>query len=299
MDSHHIEKIEILPVTLLDQNRPVVEDLRRLAKDLKIGLGWHYLLDLSWIITQLGAIKGQQILDAGAGSGVMQWYLARHGAEVLSVDRTSRAGLSLRYRTRYRVSGLRSEDLLPPTRVWWNNIKSASRPSSKLSSFVKGGAGVALIYLAGKSAGKVSIYNQDLSNLAHIRANSLDAVVAVSSLEHNSPENLPGVVNELMRVLKKGGVLLATLGASRDQDWFHKPSQGWCYTADSLKSLFNLSAGVSTNYQQYDQYMAELRNCTELREKLASFYFKDGDNGMPWGKWEPQYQPVGVCKIKE
>ncbi len=299
MDSLTREKIEILPVTLLDQNRPIVEDLRRLASDLKIGLGWHYLLDLSWIITQLGAIEGLQILDAGAGSGVMQWYLARHGAEVLSVDRTSRAGLSLRYRTRYRVSGLRSEDLLPPTRVWWNNIKSAARPSSKLKNFVKGGAGIAMIYLAGKSHGKVSIYNQDLNNLAHIQTNLLDAVVAVSSLEHNLPENLPGVVHELMRVLKKGGVLLATLGASRDEDWFHTPSQGWCYTEDSLKRLFSLPADVPTNYQYYDQTMADLKNCAELRDKLASFYFKDGDNGMPWGKWDPQYQPVGVCKIKE
>ena len=36
----------------------------------------------------------------------------------------------------------------------------------------------------------------------------------------------------------------------------------------------------------------------ELRDNLASFYFRSGDNGMPWGKWDPQYQPVGVCKVK-
>ena len=27
---------------------------------------------------------------------------------------------------------------------------------------------------------------------------------------------------------------------------------------------------------------------------LADFYFRSGDNGMPWGNWDPQYMPVGV-----
>ncbi len=293
------EKIEILPVTLLDQHRPIVEDLRRLAGDLKIGLGWHYLLDLSWIISQLGEIKGKQILDAGAGSGLMQWYLARHGAEVVSVDRSSRAALSLRYRTRYHVKGLRPDDLLPPSSVWLNNIRAAARPTGKLTNLVKGGAGMALIYLRGKSIGNVKIYNQDLGNLADLQDSSVDAVVAVSALEHNPPQNLPLVVAELMRVLNPGGALLATLGASKDKDWFHQPSQGWCYTDVTLMRMFNLPATVPSNYAQYDLLMRDLAACSELKQGLANFYFKSGDNGMPWGKWDPQYQSVGVCKIKE
>jgi hypothetical protein len=44
--------------------------------------------------------------------------------------------------------------------------------------------------------------------------------------------------------------------------------------------------------------MEKLRACTELRENLASFYFRSGENGMPWGKWDPQYQSVGVLKVK-
>jgi len=42
-----------------------------------------------------------------------------------------------------------------------------------------------------------------------------------------------------------------------------------------------------------------LVTCQELRDHLAEFYFLSGDNGMPWGKWDPQYQPVGVCKVKQ
>jgi ubiquinone/menaquinone biosynthesis C-methylase UbiE len=149
-----------------------------------------------------------------------------------------------------------------------------------------------------QSSGKVFIYNQDLTNLAEIKDNSLDAIVAISSLEHNSPEGLEQVVTELMRVLKSGGVLLATLTAGRDQDWWHTSSSGWCYTDTSLRRLFKLPPEAPSNYAQYDKLFARLKDCAELRENLARFYYQSTDKGMPKGVWNPEYQPVGVCKIK-
>jgi hypothetical protein len=106
------------------------------------------------------------------------------------------------------------------------------------------------------------------------------------------------VVKELMRILKPGGLLLATLGAARDQDWFHEPSHGWNYTDASLRRLFDLSPQAFSNYARHDEFFDALKSCTELRDGLAAFYARSGDNGMPWGKWDPQYQPVGVCKVK-
>jgi ubiquinone/menaquinone biosynthesis C-methylase UbiE len=144
----------------------------------------------------------------------------------------------------------------------------------------------------------VTINNQDLKSLEDISDESLDAVVAVSALEHNTPDDLPGVVAELMRVIKPGGLLLATLGASRDEDWFHEPSSGWCYSEASLRRIFDLPETASSNYGRYDSLLLALRECAELRDNLAKFYFASGNNGMPWGKWDPQYQPVGVCKVK-
>ena len=38
-----------------------------------------------------------------------------------------------------------------------------------------------------------------------------------------------------------------------------------------------------------------LGNYAELHEKLSKFHFKSGDNGTPWGKWDPQYKSVSVC----
>ena len=107
------DKIEILPVSLLDQYQDVVHDLRRLASSLRLEFGWHYLLDLTWIISQLDFSKNLQITDAGAGTGILQWYLAEQGVMVLSVDRESRANLPLRFRVRYSVKGNNEDDLEP------------------------------------------------------------------------------------------------------------------------------------------------------------------------------------------
>ncbi len=286
--------IEILSVALLNQHRPLVNELRRLAQRLGLDFGWHYLLDLTWIISRLGEVRGKQIMDAGAGVGVMQWYLAEHGATVYSVDRGSRADLSPRFRGRYQVRGLRPDDLQSTPAVMLNLLsKGRLKALGRGLLALTGGA------LGGKAPGEVLVYNQNLKALRDIPDESLDAVVAVSALEHNPPEDLSLVVAEMTRTLKPGGVLLATLGAGRDGDWFHEPSKGWNYTADSLRRLFALPEDTPDNYDRYDELFEQLKNCAELRDNLAAFYARSGDNGMPWGKWDPQYQPVGVCKVRQ
>jgi SAM-dependent methyltransferase len=297
-DTVVLEKIEILPVSLLNQHRQRMEAIKKLAHALGIGLGWHYLLDWVWILDQLGEVSGKLILDAGAGEGLLQWYLTERGAQVISVDRTSRAELSLRFRARYPVRGLRPEDLASPYQVFRKNIKHASGIQAKTRSFVRGTGGMVKIALSKDIPGMVTIYNQDLKSMPLIPDNSVDAVVAVSSLEHNTPDGLSDVVDELLRVLKPGSLLLATLGASRDEDWFHEPSRGWCYTEASLRRRFQLVETITSNYSHYDDLLLDLKNCLELRDNLADFYFHSGDNGMPWGIWNPLYQSVGVCKQK-
>jgi SAM-dependent methyltransferase len=285
------DSIEILSAELLDKNRPTVAALKKLAQSLGLEFGWHYLLDLTWIIYNLGAIQGKRLMDAGAGTGVLQWYLADEGAEVLSVDRGSRSALPLRFRRRFNVQGLRPQDLAPASQAMRLRLAGPGGVSA---------LGRDLLSLPGaaRASGRVVIYNQDLKTLADIPDASMDAVAAVSALEHNTPESLPLVVAELLRVLRPGGLLLATLGAARDQDWFHEPSHGWNYTEVSLRQLFELSATASSNYARYDELFNALKGCAELRTGLASFYSRSGDNGMPWGRWDPQYQPVGVCKVK-
>ena len=289
------ETIEILPVTLLDQHRTTVNELKHLARSLGLEFGWHYLLDLTWMLSRLQQIKGMQIMDAGAGTGVMQWYLAKRGGRVLSVDRESRANLPLRFRLLYRVTGLRPQDLVPA------NPSMSSQSFQRTTRVRRITGSLREITRAGIPRlirGRVVIYNQDLKRLADVPDNSLDAIVAVSSLEHNPPEDLENVVSELTRVLKPGAALLATLGASLERDWFHEPSKGWCYTEASLRRLFHLSDDVPANYDRYEEFLDALRGCIDLSSNLAAFYRRSGNNGMPWGVWDPKYQPVGVCKIK-
>ncbi|MDX1436083.1 MAG: class I SAM-dependent methyltransferase [Anaerolineales bacterium] len=291
-------KIEILSVDLLEKHAGLVAQLKALAAQLEIGFGWHYLLDLTWILSLLGPASGRDILDAGAGTGLIQWYLADQGARVSSVDRASRAHLSMRFRARYRVRGMRSEDLLPAGQLVRENIQTAEGLRSKTSRTARGLGGMVLTAVQAKSPGAVIIYNHDLEHLDLIPDNSQHAVVAVSALEHNDPTSLPAVVDELLRVLRPGGILLATLGAAKEQDWFHEPSRGWCYTQASLRQIFKLPQDAPSNYGDYDRLFAALKDNKTLREGLADFYFESGDNGMPWGKWDPQYQPVGILKLK-
>jgi SAM-dependent methyltransferase len=289
------DRLEILSVELLDQQRPLVMRLRRLARSLHLDFGWHYLLDLSWILSQLGNVRGKRVLDAGAGTGLIQWYLAEQGAEVISVDRMSRAHLPLRFRQRYRVQGMRKQDLAPIRQVFQNSWKGAGTLQVKIKNQLKDLSGMVNLH---RSTGKVIIYNQDLRSLADIPDNSIDMVVSVSALEHNPPENLPMVRAELLRVLRPGGALLATLCAAEQQDWLHEPSQGWCYTDASLRRQFALAEDAPSNYERYAELFQALRECAELRSNLARFYYRSGEGGMPWGIWDPKYQPVGVCKMK-
>ena len=214
-----VARIEILPVSLIDEYHPLVEALKRRARSLRIELGWHYLLDLTWMLTNLGPVDGRHIMDAGAGMGLLRWVLAEQGAEVVSVDRYSRAALPPHFRARYEVRGLRREDLAP---IW----RFACPPSRSWRALLRRGGDWLRFLLPRQAIGRVIIYNQDLKSLTDIPDHSLDAVAAVSALEHNSPEGLGQVVMELRRMLKPGGVLLATLGAARDKDWFHAPSKG-------------------------------------------------------------------------
>lgn len=286
-------RIEILTTNLLEQHRPLVEELRLLADKLSLDFGWHYLLDFAWIIQNLGPVSGKTIIDAGAGTGVLQWYLAEHGAQVISIDRLSRANLPLQFRGYYQVGGLRPQDLANAGEVLLSELRRGQyrRLARGLLSYLKG-------YPTKKQRGTVLIYNQNLKAMPEITDSSVDAVVSVSSLEHNQPEGLQEVAHELERVLKPGGILLATLGAAKENDWFHEPSQGWCYTAESLRRLFDMPEDTPHNYDRHDQLLEQITQCAELRDHLAHFYFKSDNNGMPWGKWHPQYQPVGVLKVK-
>ncbi len=289
------DRIEILPVSILETERRLTREFQDISSRFGIGLGWHYLIDLCWAVRQLVPAPGMRVIDAGAGTGIIQWWLAEQGVDVLSVDRLSRHDLPMCFRQQYRILGWRKEDLAPLPR-------SGTVGFSPLRSFFQK---VATSFRKWRwkqeippDKGTVFIYNQEISSMPDIIDNSVDAVVSISALEHNPADRLRACVAELMRVLKPGGKLVATLSAAKDQDWFHEPSKGWCYTEATLRDIFELSPDCSSKYDRYDELFEALLGCSELRDNLADFYFHSPNNGMPWGIWDPKYQPVGVVKIK-
>jgi len=293
-------KIEILSVELLTEQRSLVDSFKSLIRSFgNYSTGWHYLLDWAWIFSQIedSNLQDKVVMDAGAWTGLSQWYLAEQGATIYSVDRFSRACLPFYFRQRYHVHGLRSGDLLTVGQIM-NPFDSSASLKDKTRAIVRSGRGLFGHLQSGYAPGKVIIYNQDLANLVDIPSNSMDFIVSVSSLEHNTPDGLDVVVNELMRVLKPGGKLVATLCAGKDNDWFHEPSKGWCYTDSTLRKLFKLPAETTSNYNKYDQLMVSLKQSKELFDNLSASYRLSWKNGLPGGKWDLQYQPVGIVKIK-
>ncbi|HLG19534.1 MAG TPA: class I SAM-dependent methyltransferase [Bdellovibrionota bacterium] len=282
-----MDSIEIPSVALLEQHHLQVEEIRSICKALQIPLGWHYLLDLVWTHNKLQPKSGMVVLDAGAGYGPMQWWLAAKGVSVVSVDRSNRSVPPTRFRDWTILKGLREEDLTKASRWidWkksmWNLFGKAPCRRNDASD-----------------RGTVSFYHQDLTSLRDLPSNSFDAIVSISALEHNAPNLLREIVTELLRVLQPGQPLLATLHAAKERDWFHEPSKGWCYTEGSLRKLFRLEPGATSNYHEYDFLMQNLRDSAELRKNLDPVYFQSGRSGMPWGVWNPEYQPVGIMKIK-
>ena len=89
------------------------------------------------------------------------------------------------------MQGLRSSDLIPYGQVLRSNLAGSTAPAAKAKSQAHELASLAELR---RSPGRVVIYNQDLKNLEDIPNESLDAVVAVSALEHNSPEGLRQLV---------------------------------------------------------------------------------------------------------
>ena len=86
-----------------------------------------------------------------------------------------------------------------------------------------------------------------------------------------------------------------TVSAAEDKDWFFEPCRGWCFTENTLRKMFGLENAPS-NYGDYQKLFADLKASGEIRKRIARVYFESGDNGLPWGVYEPHYQPVGIVK---
>jgi len=321
-----VERIEILSEELFESHSEQIEMVEQFQCRFKAILGWHYYLDLAWIVKNICCTvpRGALILDAGAGCGVLQLMLAELGYNVISADFVGRrfpkeylyrygavlynlncqdSSMDNRY-TRHlsSVYGAGSKGFLAGLRrlfgtsVGWDPVNMI-----ETFRYVPEGAPQNRIFDgdACKSCGRIFLYRCDIKAMSLLPDCFVDAVVSLSALEHNDHDSFAACVNELLRVTKPGGELILTVSASQADDWFHEPSKGWCYSESTLKRLFKLPEDVPSNFSRKAEFFTKLaREGNELHKRLDPIYSKSGENGLPWGKWMPNYQPVGVVKVK-
>ncbi|MBF0473948.1 MAG: class I SAM-dependent methyltransferase [Nitrospirae bacterium] len=299
-----MNKIELIPLNILDERRQLVSFVKDVASRLGLQFGWHYILDIVWILEQieiLGIPKGSVILDAGAGNGIVQFCLARLGYKVISVDFSER-NPSYNIKRVFKIINLISNKT-DFNHKYLNHLKT-TLPLQQ--SIIKESHKIILNILSKirdifsqDLKPEITFYKADLQNMELIQSDSIDAVVSVSVMEHNEAEEAQNIMRELRRVLKKNAPMVITTSASGIEDWFHEPSHGWAYSERTIAKLFLFSdTQFESNYGLYDEMMEELRRSEELKKTLSPMYFKSGDNGMPWGKWSPQYYPVGIVYTK-
>jgi 2-polyprenyl-3-methyl-5-hydroxy-6-metoxy-1,4-benzoquinol methylase len=292
--------IELISTEILNEHARLSGELIHLGKTLSLSSGWHYPLDWTWTIQRMGDFSGKTILDAGAGIGLLQWFLASQGGNVISVDRSERTCIPFHLLQKFRVTGYRREDtpLNPKELLDIRNGKAGL--SARFKALARGVTGSILSSAQPRGTGSVRMLQQDLRHISEVPDNSVDIVVSISALEHNeSIANVKEIIRELERTLVPGGIMLITLPASRDQDWFFPEAYSWCFTEATLRDLFGLPGNIPANYDEYDPLFEKLRSSNTLRKNLSWRYFFRANSGMPGGKWDPKYLPVGIAKIKQ
>jgi SAM-dependent methyltransferase len=286
----------------------IVESFLKSTKRAESG-GWHYIVDLTWIYSIVKDWpRTYKIIDAGGGTGPTQFMLAELGFHVTNMDlilTPPNQSIEQRYGTRltrlpsYKISDYvqhltghgdmhvftrKLRDVIKGTRLW-----------NELSAYIYHSRHQAWrATQAAQPLGKIDWIQANLCSMPEIESASFDAVVSLSSLEHVPLNLLPSALNELGRVLKPQALMAITTSAADSKEtWFHEPSKGNCFSPKDLASLFH-----SQNVSELSaiEILEKYRKSNYLRNNLPAFYHASGNNGMPWGEWNPSYVPVGLWR---
>ncbi|HBG47497.1 MAG TPA: hypothetical protein DDW94_11000 [Deltaproteobacteria bacterium] len=310
-----MDRIEIIEPSLLE-DRWRLGLIDRWKRLLGIEVGWHYDLDIIWILRYLEGIglkRGSLVLDAGAGNGLLQFILASLGYNVLSVDfaeREAPLAASRIFRIERR-DGARSTTDNPYAGFIRHRraggmsagraLKGLSSPGRALGAVSKAvwsRVDPALLREVfsrkRRSYGSLTYVKSDFTDMREFEDASIDCIVSVSAIEHNRVSDMKKSVDEFTRILKPGSAMLVTTSAAR-QDWYFKACEGWCLSYRTLSEVFSIGCCLS-NFERYDEIFESIRGSQVLRRRVSRLYSTNGDNGLPWGVYDPKYQPVGVLK---
>ena len=291
-------------------NTPDFEFVRTFLEDTgRTQVGWHYVVDLAWIYSRVrNWPSSYRILDAGGGRGPTQFLLAELGFNVTNLDLVlsePAPRIQKRYRMTFESAGSYQETTYVD-HLTRNSIKHrvlrklrdvvydsslyqdvSSQKYRKIHDQWRTDNGIAI------EVGRLAWMRANLCDVPEIAANSFDVVVSLSALEHIPVALLPQAWAEITRICKPDvNVAITTSATEQEATWFHDPSQGNCFSEHDLEMIFG--AYSSEGNLPANDVIGKYRSCAYLKNNLAGFYRDSGDNGMPWGKWDPVYFPVGI-----
>lgn len=283
------------PDTLLGSSEFM--DVERFLRDTRrTEIGWHYIVDLTWIYRQaLGWPRQARVLDVGGGGGPAQFLLAEMGFQVTNVDlRHSLPAENWRQRygvTFERLPSYEASTYVDHLQATYGTVP-APQPSGAMARLkARWRRTWPAQGMFGGRLGTVHLVEGNMCAVPELPDHGFAAVVSLSSVEHISLEDLGRALAEIRRVAQPDARWAVTTSATHaTQSWFHEPAQGWCYSEDDLARLFDARTAGGSALEILEHY----RTCRYLREHLAAFYSKSDRNGMPWGRWDPRYVPVGI-----
>lgn len=296
-------RIELLTESLIDERPDLALEVLAHSSRLAIPLGWHYLLDIAWVLRELEGRPPGRLLEIGGGTGLIQFILAGRGWEVISADMRQRT-LPPRLAHLFRIKVLKSSRAIEHDYINHIDRKTMKQkllaPAKAAVHALRGRSGAGAARKVASRPGaplqpEITFYQCEASSMVELADGSVDAVISISALEHNTAENARKVIAEGERIVKPGGVILHTTSAVAKGGGFHEESFSWLYDEKGLAELYNLN-DYETNYAEAERIDAEFRQPRHLARWLSWTYFADGKNGMPWGIWDPKYLPVGVRK---
>ena len=271
-------------------------------------MGWSYWVDIIWILTRLEELnlpQGATILDAGGGLGLLQYVLAARGYKVISIDFSNRDPHFL-HRWAFDIEVVNQRKPRPTTTYqehvgtsnrYRRNLKALLDKVTKSRFNLIGYITLLVNQRIKRSArGAIFMIQADIRHMHSIERHSVDAVISCSVIEHMEPRLIPEAIEECRRVLKPNRPIILTTSAAEEKDWFHEPSKGWCFTKETIGSFFEKTE-ASGKWEGFDRFLSEYIRSEELKRRLASSYFVGGENGMPWGIWDPKYIPAGVVSF--
>ena len=267
----------------------------QLQKTLLYEPGWHYALDVVWVIRQIRSVlvPPATVLDVGAGSGPLQFVLASYGYNVLSVDllRRDPSGFHRAYfkvhdRQAAEVESDYTQHLRARTAPFHFRFYTALRRRIR-RGLVRGSSRASRLADRREEHGSISLYASDITRDRELLARA-DAVVSVSALEHiPSIDQFQSVMDA---VLATNSPIAISTSAARATTWWHKPSRGWCFGPQLLRRY-----GNTNDWQgRYDQALSSLSASRYLRSHVPIYYRHNPNCGLPYGIWSPKYVPVGI-----